>query len=88
MSPLWNCEKGWSCQPGNVMSSPLAAAPAFTVSSNGPSPTKRIGGQRPAGARIVDQPWLGWGFQKRKGEDACSHDWVLDLDADEVVTPE
>lgn len=43
---------------------------------------------RAAGARIVDQPWLGWGFQKRKGEDACSHDWVLDLDADEVVTPE
>jgi glycosyltransferase involved in cell wall biosynthesis len=41
-----------------------------------------------AGARVVDAPWLGGGKQKRLGEDACKHDWVLDLDADEVVTPE
>jgi glycosyltransferase involved in cell wall biosynthesis len=40
------------------------------------------------GARVLDQPWLGWGFQKRAGEDACRNDWVLDLDADEVLTPE
>jgi glycosyltransferase involved in cell wall biosynthesis len=43
---------------------------------------------RQAGARIVEQKWLGWGFQKRKGEEACRNDWLLDLDADEVVTPE
>jgi glycosyltransferase involved in cell wall biosynthesis len=41
-----------------------------------------------AGARVVSQPWLGGGFQKRVGEEACRHDWVLDLDADEVITPE
>jgi glycosyltransferase involved in cell wall biosynthesis len=41
-----------------------------------------------AGARIVHQPWLGNGFQKRAGEDACNNDWVLDLDADEVISPE
>lgn len=40
------------------------------------------------GARVVEQPWLGNGFQKRVGEDAVRNDWVLDLDADEVVTPE
>jgi glycosyltransferase involved in cell wall biosynthesis len=40
------------------------------------------------GARIVHQPWLGSGRQKRAGEDQCQHDFVLDLDADEVVTPE
>lgn len=40
------------------------------------------------GARIVEQPWLGWGSQKRVGEEAASYDWLLDLDADEVVTPE
>lgn len=39
-------------------------------------------------ARIIHQPWLGNGHQKRVGEDAAQHDWVLDLDADEVVTPE
>ena len=41
-----------------------------------------------AGARVVEQPWLGNGRQKRAAEDACRHDWLLDLDADEIVTPE
>lgn len=41
-----------------------------------------------AGARVVSSPWLGWGKQKRLGEDAAKHNWVLDLDADEIVTPE
>ncbi len=40
------------------------------------------------GARIVEQPWLGSGHQKRVGEEACRHDWLLDLDADEIVTEE
>jgi glycosyltransferase involved in cell wall biosynthesis len=40
------------------------------------------------GARIIRQPWLGNGRQKRVGEDAARHDWLLDLDADEVVTPQ
>jgi glycosyltransferase involved in cell wall biosynthesis len=40
-----------------------------------------------AGARVVQQKWLGNGRQKRFGEDQCKHDWLLDLDADEVVTP-
>lgn len=40
------------------------------------------------GARVLRAPWLGGGKQKRLGEDACTHDWLLDLDADEVVTPE
>ncbi len=40
------------------------------------------------GARVIHQPWLGNGKQKRVGEDAALHDWVLDLDADEVVSPE
>ncbi len=39
-----------------------------------------------AGARVIHQDWLGGGHQKRVGEDACQHDWLLDLDADEVVT--
>ncbi len=40
------------------------------------------------GGRVFRQPWLGNGGQKRFGEDQCRHDWVLDLDADEVITPE
>ncbi len=38
------------------------------------------------GARVIRQPWLGSGFQKRAGEDLCRNDWLLDIDADEVVT--
>lgn len=41
-----------------------------------------------AGARVIHQPWLGNGGQKRAGEEACRHDWLLDLDADEVITPQ
>jgi len=38
------------------------------------------------GARVITQPWLGNGYQKRVGEDAASHDWLLDLDADEYLS--
>ncbi|MBY0420819.1 MAG: hypothetical protein K2Q06_00850, partial [Parvularculaceae bacterium] len=31
--------------------------------------------------------WPGNGFQKRFAEEACRNDWLLDLDADEIVTP-
>ncbi len=40
------------------------------------------------GARVVVQPWLGSGHQKRVGEEACRHEWLLDIDADEVVSAE
>jgi glycosyltransferase involved in cell wall biosynthesis len=40
------------------------------------------------GAKVITQPWLGNGFQKRVGEEKATHDWVLDIDADEAVTPE
>ena len=41
-----------------------------------------------AGARVIRRSWLGNGHQKRVGEEACRHDWLLDLDADEILTPE
>jgi len=41
-----------------------------------------------AGARVIRADWLGGGKQKRIGEDAAKHNWLLDLDADEIVTPE
>ncbi|MBY0564521.1 MAG: glycosyltransferase family 2 protein [Hyphomonadaceae bacterium] len=40
------------------------------------------------GARVIKAPWFGGGKQKRIAEDAARNDWLLDLDADEVVTPE
>lgn len=43
---------------------------------------------RDAGATVIEKPWPGNGFQKRNGEDAASNDWLLDLDADELLSPE
>ena len=40
------------------------------------------------GARVIFNPWPGYGLQKQFGEDQCRHDWMLNVDADEVVTPE
>ncbi|WP_269583741.1 glycosyltransferase family 2 protein [Roseibium sp. Sym1] len=40
------------------------------------------------GARVVGNDWPGYGPQKRFGEDQCRNDWLLNLDADEEVTPE
>jgi glycosyltransferase involved in cell wall biosynthesis len=37
------------------------------------------------GARVIFNPWPGYGQQKRFAEDQCRHDWLLNLDADEVV---
>lgn len=41
---------------------------------------------RSLGAKVIHQPWLGNGRQKRVGEDACQQPWLLDLDADEVLS--
>lgn len=43
---------------------------------------------RAAGAEVHHRDWTGYGPQKRFAEDLCRHDWRLNVDADEVVTPE
>ena len=40
------------------------------------------------GARVIHNDWVGYGPQKRFAEDQTKHTWLLNLDADEVVTPE
>lgn len=51
------------------------------------STDKTVALARAAGARVIEHEWLGNGRQKRLGEDACAYDWLLDLDADEVISP-
>ncbi len=41
-----------------------------------------------AGARVIYHAWPGYGPQKRYGEDQCRNDWLINLDADEEVSPE
>ena len=41
-----------------------------------------------AGARVEHQPFLGYGPQKCRAVELASHDWILALDADEVLDAE
>ncbi|HTZ65439.1 MAG TPA: glycosyltransferase family 2 protein [Solirubrobacteraceae bacterium] len=43
---------------------------------------------RAAGARVVEQPWLGFAAQRNVALDHATGTWVLEIDADERVTPE
>ncbi len=40
------------------------------------------------GAKIISQPWLGYAQTKNLGNARCLHDWVLSIDADEVLSDE
>lgn len=39
------------------------------------------------GARVVSEPWRGFGPQKQFALELARHDWVLCVDSDEIVTP-
>ena len=56
------------------------------VDSGSVDGTKWIAQQH--GARLFEQPWLGFGRQKQNAVERAMHDWVLVLDADELLTEE
>lgn len=43
---------------------------------------------RKLGANAVFNEWPGYGPQKNYGESLCRNDWLINLDADEEITPE
>jgi glycosyltransferase involved in cell wall biosynthesis len=49
---------------------------------------QKVGSELGVQVVIHQQPWLGYGLQKRKATDAARYDWVLNLDADEALSPE
>jgi glycosyltransferase involved in cell wall biosynthesis len=62
------------------------ASEAIVVDSGSRDDTVEIA--RRFGARVVVQPWLGYGPQKNFAVAQAASDWVLCLDADERVSPE
>lgn len=40
------------------------------------------------GARVISNPWPGYGQQKNFAAKQAKHDWILNIDADESVPPE
>ncbi len=69
-----------------VVKAALAVAEEVIVVDSG-STDDTVALAQAAGARVITQAWLGNGRQKRFAEAQCRNDWLLDLDADEVVTP-
>lgn len=43
---------------------------------------------RELGANVVFNEWPGYGPQKNFGESLCRNKWLINLDADEEITPE
>jgi glycosyltransferase involved in cell wall biosynthesis len=43
---------------------------------------------RNLGARVIQHPFQDYGSQKNIARRLCRHDWVLNLDADERISPE
>jgi glycosyltransferase involved in cell wall biosynthesis len=37
------------------------------------------------GAKVIESDWLGYGATKNYGHQLAKHDWILSLDADEIV---
>ena len=67
-----------------LASAPFAAE-ALVVDSGSADHTVDVA--KGAGARVLIEPWRGFGPQKQFAVAAARHDWVLCLDADERVTP-
>lgn len=43
---------------------------------------------RSYGAWVYERSWTGYGSQKKFAEEQCRNEWVLNVDADEVITAE
>jgi (heptosyl)LPS beta-1,4-glucosyltransferase len=42
---------------------------------------------RAAGAQVIENPWPGYAIQRNVALDAADSDWVLEVDADERISP-
>lgn len=58
----------------------------IVVDSGSTDKTKQIA--ESLGAKVVHNDWPGYAKQKQYAMSLCKHDWVLNLDADEELTPE
>ncbi len=58
-----------------------------TVVVDGGSTDRSVAIARKAGATVIENPWPGFAAQRNVALDAATGDWVLELDADERVTP-
>jgi len=71
---------------GEVLDAIRCADEVLVVDGGSTDQTREICLSR--GARVLERPFDGFAPQKRFAASQASHDWILNLDADEVMTPE
>lgn len=72
---------------GRTLDSVAALADEMiVVDSHSTDATREIASAK--GARVIERDWPGYGQQKGFAQDQCRNLWAMNLDADEVVTPE
>lgn len=71
---------------GRVIDSVRALASQVVVVDSG-STDRTCDIARERGAEVLFHAWPGYGPQKRFAEDHCRERWLLNLDADEVLSP-
>jgi glycosyltransferase involved in cell wall biosynthesis len=73
-----------ACQIDACLASVAFADEIIVVDSGSTDDTRERA--RVRGARVIEQPWLGFGAQKQFAASQATHDWVLCVDADERVS--
>ncbi len=58
-----------------------------TIVVDGGSRDRTVEIARAAGARVIENPWPGFAAQRNVALDAAEGDWILEIDADERVSP-
>lgn len=71
---------------GRCLDSVPFAADVVVVDSGSDDDTVTVA--RAKGARVFTEEWRGFGPQKRRATELAQHDWILNLDADEALSPE
>lgn len=61
------------------------AAEVTVVDSGSTDRTKQLAEN--LGAKVVESEWLGYAATKNFGNQIAAHDWILSIDADEVLSP-
>jgi glycosyltransferase involved in cell wall biosynthesis len=71
---------------GRCINSVAWADQVVVIDSGSTDRTREIAAS--LGASLYEQEWLGYAAQRQKGIALAQNDWILFLDADEIVTPE